>query len=154
MMIERERERCAELARLLLGAKMPKKLLDELVEKSDSFEEFRILLVLESEAGTPEAKAVADHWRERVRERRTRSDGNDLMHTAELLALKHDELQQKLTQATADMLEKLRAIDTLATVQADIRERLSEIGDLVEEFRERARRAEATPAARPAGDKP
>lgn len=153
MMIERDRERCAELARLLLGAKAPKKQVDELVENSDSYEEFRILLVLDFESSSPEAKAVADHWRERVRERRTRSDGNDLMHTAELLALKHDELQQKLTQATADMLEKLRAIDTLATVQADMRERLSEIGDLVEEFRERARRAEA-PAPRPPGEKP
>lgn len=153
MMIETDRERCAELARLLLGAKAPKKKVDELVENSDSYEEFRILLVLDFESTTPEAKAVTDHWRERVRERRARSDGNDLMHTAELLALKHDELQQKLTQATADMLEKLRAIDTLATVQADIRERLSEIGDLVEEFRERARRGEATPAS-PAGDKP
>ena len=153
MMIERDRERCAELARLLLGAKAPKTKVDELVENSDSYEEFRILLVLDFESSSPEAKAVADHWRERVRERRTRSDGNDLMHTAELLALKHDELHQKLTQSTADMLEKLRAIDTLATVQADMRERLAEIGDLVEEFRERARRAEAT-APRPAGDKP
>jgi hypothetical protein len=58
-----------------------------------------------------------------------------LMHTLELLTIRQSEIQQKLRESTVEMLDKLKAIDSLATMQVNMRSRNSEINDLVGQFR-------------------
>ena len=130
-----DKRRCLEFAQLVLGRAARKSEVDTTAENCESFAEFRIALVLQHEGSLAVAKKVTARWRESLQKHHTSSNGNDLMHTAELLAMKHSEIEQQLRVSTADMLDKLRAIDTLATAQAQMRTRLSEIGDLVYQFR-------------------
>jgi hypothetical protein len=142
MMLDRDKERCFELAHLLLGKAANIRDIEEVVASVSTFEEFRVALVLKYEDADPRAREVADTWRKLVDGRLNAGHINDLAHTGEVLALKRSEMEEMLRANTREMLEKFKAIDGLATVQAEMRERLSEVNDMIDKFRQQSARIE------------
>ena len=135
MMLEDEQGRCFAFAQILLGKLANKDDIETLTATVSSLGEFCVALVLRYEDDDPRACEVAEVWRKRVGEAMNDNHVNDLVHTGEILAMKRTELEQKIHEATKEMLEKLKVIDGLATIQAEMRERLSEIDDLIVKFR-------------------
>lgn len=141
-MLDHDKEKCFEFARLLLGKLGSSKDIDSLTAAVSSFDEFRVALVLKYEDTDQRARAVADAWRKKVDEKINAGHINDLTHTGEVLVLKRSEMEQQLRGNTLEMLEKFKALDGLATLQAAMRERLSEVNDLIDKFRQQSARIE------------
>jgi hypothetical protein len=143
-MLDRDKERCFELAHLLFGKTSNNRDIEDVIASVSTFDEFRIALILKYEDADPRAREVADTWRRLVDGRLNAGHINDLAHTAEILALKRSEMEEMLRANTREMLEKFKAIDGLATVQAEMRERLSEVNDMIDKFRQQSARIERT----------
>lgn len=137
-----EQDRCARLLRHLTGRTPKADELKALTAEVGSLAEFRIhaLLALES---VPGRDAVIAAWRKATHRTEARADGNELMHAIELLGERHRQLDAQLLRTEEEMLDKLRAIDTLATHQSDLRRELDEMASLITRYRERL--AEAAP---------
>lgn len=142
-MLEDEKSHYLSIAQLLLGSLVFGEAIETLAATVSSVDEFCIALVLRYEGDDTRARAVADAWRKRAREEMDATHINDLVHTGELLAIKQTELEQKLREATREMLDNLKVIDGMATRQAEMRERLSEVNDLVVKFRQQSAGIEA-----------
>ena len=142
-MLENENSQCFKIAQLLLGGLVFREDIESLAATVSSFDELCIALVLRYEGEDTRASAVADVWRKRVRVEMDANHINDLVHTGEVLAIKRTELEQKLLEATREMLDNLKVIDGMATRQAEMRERLSEVNDLIVKFRQQSAFIEA-----------
>ena len=142
-MLDHDKEQCLEFAHLLLGKLASNNDIESLTAAVSSFDEFRVALVLKYEDTDQRARAVADAWRKRVDEKINAGHINDLTHTGEVLALKRSEMEQQLRGNTLEMLEKFKALDGLATLQANMRVHLSEVNDLIYKFRQQSARIES-----------
>lgn len=142
-MLDHDKEQCFEFAHLLLGKLASNKDIESLTATVSSFDEFRVALVLKYENADQRARVVTDAWRKKIDAKINAGHINDLTHTGEVLALKRSEMEQQLRSGTLEMLEKFKALDGLATLQADMRTRLSEVNDLIDKFRQQSARIES-----------
>lgn len=126
-MNEPEKVRCAEYSRALFGKSVKNGDFEDLLRGSSSFEEFRIRLVHKFAGKSEHSKKVAVRWQSTVTKRNDSPDGNILLHKLESLAQKQIELERKMREANAELLDKLHALDAAATVQAGWRTNLEEI---------------------------
>ena len=141
-MHEVDKRRSLEFAQFVLGKSVKKPDVDFIVDACDTFAEFRIAVFLKSKNPNDLTMKITARWRESIQKLPASSDGNDLMHTAELLALKQLEIEQKLRESTAEMLDKLKALDSLATLQVDIRAKLADVSELISQFRKQMSQVE------------
>jgi hypothetical protein len=141
-----EQDRCARLVRHLTGRAPKPDELKALMAGVGSFAEFRIHALVTLEA-IPGRDAVLDAWRNAIHRPEARADGNDLLHAIELLRERHRQLDSQLLRSEEEMLDKLRAIDKLATHQSELRRELDEMAGLITRYRERL--AEAGPVDAP-----
>lgn len=141
-----DQDKCARLVRHLTGRSPKPDELKALLADVGSFAEFRVhaLLALES---IPGRDVVIARWRAATRNPEARADGNELMHAIELLGERHRQLDAQLLRTEEEMLDKLRAIDKLATHQSDLRRELDEMASLITRYRERMAEAGPVPAA-------
>jgi hypothetical protein len=135
-MNEPERVRCEEYSRALLGKSVKNSELDDLVKGSSSFEEFRIRAVQRFANRNEFSKKIAVRWQSTiVKPTDDRPDGNILLHMLESLAQKQVDLERKMREANAELLERLQTLDAAATTQAVWRANLDEIRDQIAEIR-------------------
>ena len=145
-MNEPEKVRCAEYSRALFGKSVKNGDFEDLLKGSSSFEEFRIRLVHKFASKNEHSKKVAVRWQATVTHKNDSPDGNILLHKLESLAQKQIELERKMREANADLLDKLHTLDTAATVQSGWRTNLEEIRTQIAEIRRNLEHLEELPS--------
>lgn len=103
----------------------------KLVERSESFGEFRVLLVMEGEL----TKGVKGEWRRKLSEARVETDGRSALHDLEILSLKQVELEALLRANEATLIEKLRVLDESARELTQLASSVREIRAALAEYR-------------------
>lgn len=131
-MKEEERRRCSALAELLGIDRKSGKEINKLIESSESFKDFRVRLIASRGADCDQFSAVVTIWSALVKKRRTQFSHNALMHAAELLRLKQEEIERTLREATREALDRLKAMDAFVSLQEKMRADLVEMTVLIE----------------------
>lgn len=130
-----DRSRCVEFAQLFLGNNFQTGSVNQTIDECGSFSSFRVRFISESVDSIESTRQVVTKWRESIQSKRQiPNDKDDLTHTIELLVVRQGEIERLIKESTADMLEKLRAIDSLATIKERVLSNLSEVNDLIFQF--------------------
>jgi len=146
-MNEPEKIRCEEYSRAIFGKSVKTAELEDLVKGSSSFEEFRIRMVHKFAHKTEYSKKIAVRWQGTVVKRADElPDANILLHMLESLAQRQVELERKMREANAELLQKLQTLDAAATTQAVWRANLDEIRDQIAEIRKNLEQLEVLPS--------
>ncbi len=133
---------------MLFGKSLKRRDVEDLLKLCSSFEEFRVRVVLTFSKATEAAKKVAAHWRATAVKEVDSPDANILLHMLEKLSQKQNDLERKMRDATAELLDKLKAIDTAATAQAEWRTNIDDIRSQVSAMRKRLDHVEEIPTTR------
>ena len=147
-MNESELSQCEQYSQVLFGKSLKRRDIEDLVKLCSSFEEFRVRVVLKFSPKTEAAKKVAANWRESAVEEVDSPDANILLHMLENLSQKQNDLDRKMRDAAAELLDKLKAIDTAATAQAEWRTNIEDIRSQVSALRKRLDHVDEIPVAR------
>ncbi len=145
-MNEPERIRCEEYSRALFGKSVKNNDFEDLVKGSSSFEEFRIRVVHKFANKYEHSKKVAVRWQSTVVKTDDSPDANILLHRLESLAQKQIDLERKMREANAEMLDRLQALDAAATAQSGWRTDLDEIRAQIAEIRKNLEHLEELPS--------
>jgi hypothetical protein len=145
-MNEPEKVRCEEYSRAIFGKSVKNAELEDLVKGSSSFEEFRIRMVHKFSNKNEHSKKIAVRWQTTIVKTDDRPDANILLHMLESLAQRQVELERKMRESNAELLEKLQALDKAATTQAVWRTNLDEIRDQIAEIRKNLEQLEVLPS--------
>jgi uncharacterized membrane protein YccC len=152
-MNEPERVRCEEYSRAVFGKSVKNGDFDDLVKGSASFEEFRIRAVHRFSNRNEHSKKVAVRWQSTVVKVDEHPDANILLHMLESLAQKQVDLERKLREANAELLDRLQTLDTAATAQAGLRTNLDDIRTQIVEIRRSLEHLEELPSRGGTGSK-
>jgi hypothetical protein len=144
-MNEPEKGRCEEYSRALLGKALKSGDLEDLVKGSASFEEFRVRAVHKYAEKNDSLRKVTARWRKNVVKTEESPDANTLLHMVEGLSERQIELERKMREANAELLERLKALDSAATTQATWRTTLDETRYQIAEIRQCLERLEEVP---------
>jgi chromosome segregation ATPase len=144
-MNEPERIRCDEFSRILLGSSLKAASLEQLAEASASYQDFRVQAVAQASGKNELSQRIAARWRQTV-VRTPPSDANSLLHTLEGLAQKQIELDRRMRESRAELLDKLKALDAFATAQASWRSSLQEMRQQIFELRKRLESVDNSPS--------
>jgi hypothetical protein len=147
-MNESELGQCEQYSQMLFGKSLKSRDAEDLVKLCSSFEEFRVRAVLKFSQKTEAAKKVAAHWRASAVKEVESPDANILLHMLENLSQKQNDLERKMRDATAELLDKLKAIDTAATAQAEWRTNIDDMRLQVSALRKKVDHVDEIPAAR------
>lgn len=129
-----DKERAQRLFRVLAGAQGKDSDFQRLAKGAANFAEFRIRLVVD---GPVRATApVAAAWRAHVKQRAAAPDTNELMHTLEQLAARQTALERQLRERDAELLDRLRQLDTLTTGQGELRKEAAQVRELIVKYRQ------------------
>jgi len=134
-MNEPEKGRCEEYSRVLFGKSLRGGDLEDLVKGSSSYEEFRVRVVHKLANKDEKSKQITVRWRNSVAKKDDSPDANILLHMLESLAEKQTELERKMRDANAELLERLKTLDSAATTQATWRTTLEETRYQIAEIR-------------------
>jgi septin family protein len=145
-MNEPEKGRCEEYSRVLFGKSLKNPELEDLVKGTSSYEEFRIRAVAKFAPKSENSKQITLRWRNSVVQTDDSLDANILLHRLESLAERQTELERKMREANGELLERLKALDSLATAQATWRTTLDEIRCQIAEIRKSLERLEQLPS--------
>jgi hypothetical protein len=146
-MNEPEKIRCEEYSRAIFGKSVKNAELEDLVKGSSSFEEFRIRMVHKFANKNEYSKKIAVRWQSTVvKTDDHHTDANILLHMLESLAQRQVELERKMREANAELLDRLQALDAAATTQAVWRTNLDEIRDQIAEIRKNLEQLEVLPS--------
>lgn len=130
-----DKDRALRLFRVLTGPQGKDADFQRTVKSSASFEEFRIHLLVDG--GVPRAAAqVATAWRTHVKRRAAAPDTNELMHTLEQLAARQGSLERQLRERDAELLDRLRQLDTLTTHLGELRKEVTQVRQLITRYRQ------------------
>ena len=108
--------------------------LDRIAAGADSFEAFRIRLVLSGvlgEVGTDVMKC----WRDHAGGRRTAPAANDLLHTLEHLSSRQKDLERQLQEQDAAIRAKFGDMDGITGQIAGLQKRSREVARLMVRYR-------------------
>ena len=145
-MNEPEKNRCEEYSRAIFGKSLKNSELEDLVKGSSSFDEFRIRAVHKFASRNEYSKKIAVRWQSTLVKTDDRTDANILLHMLESLAQRQVELERKMREANAELLERFQALDKAATTQAVWRANLDEIRDQISEIRKNLEQLEVLPS--------
>ena len=136
-MLDKHKQYCREFSQLILGKVAEKDEVERLIDCYETFIEFRVALVLKFEGKVDTFKKITSKWRDSIQCYPVAIDVNDLTHTMELLALRQSDIEHSLRESTAQMLDKLKAIDTLTTLQTNMRDRLIEMKNWITQLQQK-----------------
>lgn len=146
-MDEPQKIRCEEYSRAIFGKSVKGSELEDLVKGSSSFDEFRVRVVHKFASRNEYSKKIAVRWQSTVvKSDDHHPDANILLHTLETLAQRQVELERKMREANADLLERLQTLDAAATTQTLWRANLDEIRDQIAELRRNLEKLEVVPS--------
>jgi len=145
-MNEPEKLRCQEYSRAVFGKSIKNSELEDLVRGSASFEEFRIRVVHRYSNKSENSRKIVIRWRNVTPSSDASPDTNILFHMLESLSQKQIDLERKLRDANADLLDRLQVLDAAATGQAAWRTNLEEIRDQIAVIRVNLSRSEELPS--------
>jgi hypothetical protein len=152
-MNEPEKVRCEEYSRVLFGKSLKGGDLEDLVKGSSSYEEFRVRVVHKWSNKDDKSKQITVHWRSSVAKKDDSPDANILLHMLESLAEKQTELERKMREANAELLDRLKALDSATTAQATWRTTLEETRYQIAEIRKWLEGLEELPSREGNGSK-
>jgi hypothetical protein len=128
--------KAARLYELLLGRAGQKEQLQSLLDGSESYAEFRVLLLRECK-DLEGLSAVAAAWGRQLATLRVVTDDRKVMHDLEVLSLKQAEVEKLLKANEATLLAKLRAVDASAGELAELSAKVRDIRVAISEYRHR-----------------
>ncbi|AGX88345.1 hypothetical protein [Candidatus Symbiobacter mobilis] len=133
-MIDNHKKLCREFSQLIFGKLKDKDEVEKLMDCYETFGEFRVAFILKYEDSVIAFRKIASKWRDSIRCHQVAIDANDLTRTMELLSLRQSDIEQSLRESTALMLDKFKEIDTLTTLQINMRDRLIEMQNWITQF--------------------
>jgi hypothetical protein len=145
-MNEPDRVRCQEYSRAVFGKSLKNGDFEDLVKAGTSFQEFRIHLVHKFANKNEHSKQIAVRWRTALGGADDQPDANILLHKLEGLAQRQTDLERKMREANALLLEGLQTLDTAATVQSGRRADLDEIRTQIAQIRQGLEHLEELPS--------
>jgi DNA repair exonuclease SbcCD ATPase subunit len=147
-MNEPEKIRCEEYSRALFGKSVKNNELEDLVKGSSSYDEFRVRVVHKFSNRNEYSKRIAGRWQSTivVKTADHLPDANILLHMLEGIAQRQVEVERKMREANAELLERLQTLDAAATTQAIWRANLDEIRDQIGAIRKSLERLEELPS--------
>jgi DNA repair exonuclease SbcCD ATPase subunit len=145
-MDEPQKNRCEEYSRALFGKSVKNSELEDLVKGSSSFDEFRVRVVHKFASRNEYSKKIAVRWQSTVVKSDDHPDANILLHMLESLAQRQIELERKMREANAELLERFQALDAAATTQASWRANLDEVRHQIAEIRKDLEKLEVVPS--------
>lgn len=133
-MNKEDKDRALRLFRALVGVKGKDSDFQRIAKTAATYEEFRIQLVLGGDTLLASGP-VAKQWRSHVKRASTAPDTNELMHTLEQLNARQGQIERQLRERDAELLERLRQLDTLTTGLAEIRKESEQLRRLIATYR-------------------
>lgn len=130
-----DQDRAQRLFKILVGRFGKGAELTRLTEAAANYDDFRVMLMADTKL-LPFAAPVVTAWRSQVHRVATAPDANELMHTLEHVAKRQDEIERQLRERDAELLERLRQIDTLSTGVAGLRKEAQQLRQLMIKYRD------------------
>jgi DNA-binding transcriptional MerR regulator len=141
-----ERGQCEQYSRILFGKFAKGKDFEDLIKGCRSYRDFRIHAVQKFANKNETSKKISQRWQGSLAKPDAAPDANLLMHILETLGIKHTDLERQIREATGDLLEKFKTLDTAATAQASWRTNLGDIRLQIDGIRSRLEHLDEMPS--------